>query len=112
LIFGLLHLLIFIHLSVSDTARRLLLNLKSIATEEHVLMLGPWIPDVFAAFSYDIEIFAGVKDFFFVFSQENGNHLLPIGESFIPVLIIKISLDILLTALLVLLDNELVKGVL
>jgi hypothetical protein len=85
---------------------------KARAGEEHVFVLGPWVFEVLAALPYHVEVFARVQHLFLMLCEENGNHFIPIGESFLPVLIIEVLLNILLALGFVLPNDKFVEGVL
>ena len=53
-----------------------------------------------------------MQHLFFVLDKEYRDHLVSIGESLLPVLIVKVFLDVLFRTVLVLSDDEFVEGIL
>lgn len=86
-------------------------NGKTRPSDEQVLMFRPWIPEVKAALSNDIEVFARVQHLFLVFSEEYGHHFFSVGEAILPILVVEVLLDVFLALRLVLSHDELVEGV-
>ena len=53
-----------------------------------------------------------MKDLSLVFIKKDGNHLLPISESLLPILVIQVSLDVFFFAALVLFHDKFFEWVL
>lgn len=85
---------------------------ESGASDELVLVFGPWIPEVEAALPDDVEVLACLQHFVFVFREEYGHHLLATGEPLLPVLVVEVLLEALLALRAVLTHYELVERVL
>lgn len=65
-----------------------------------------------AALADHVQVFSGLQNLLLVLCEEDRDHLLPVCESFDPVLVVQIDFDVLLQAALVLSHYELLKGVL
>jgi len=57
-------------------------------------MLRVRIFEIFSALSDHMQILPRVQDLFLMLGQKYGNHLLPICEPLLPILIVKVFLDI------------------